>query len=153
MRDLVLHLWELSIKSCSGIMYSRGSVLKKHTSKPVSDRSACPPNLPFPSIHFWMGHKGLQSHPFPLLRTSKGSIAASALPPVPTYSMCCSEIHASLLACRNSWSSAKYWSDFSSTEEFVSRSPENVKEREKFKVLVNLRKQPKKDSIQNDQDS
>lgn len=124
----------------------------KETHKQTSYLQECLPSKPTsPSIHLWMGHKGLQSHPFPLLRTPKGFIAASALPSVPTYSRCCSEIHASLLACRNSCSSAKYWSDFSATEQFVSKSPENVKEREKFKVLVNLRKQPKKDSIQNDQ--
>lgn len=42
--------------------------------------------------------------------------------------------------CRNSCSSAKYCSDFSVTGDFVSRSPENTKEREKFNDLQNLGK-------------
>lgn len=46
----------------------------------------------------------------------------------------------SLLACRNSCSSAKYCSDSSVTEDFVSRSPENTKERGKFSDLQNLGK-------------
>lgn len=103
---------------------------------------------PFPSMYFWMGGKGLQNHPynFPLqsdhtAHHSKGTHCCFSPSPIPTYSRCCSWIHASLLACRNSCSSAKYWSDFSATEEFVSRSPENAKEREKFKALPNLGKQ------------
>lgn len=134
-------------------MASKASGLKKHANKSVSDgvRPCEQPHLFQAYISDWEINKGLQSHSynFPLQSDytshySKGIHCCFSPSPIPTYSTCCSWTHVSLLACRNSCSSAKYWSDSSTTEEFVSRSPANAKKSEKFKDLPNLGKHQSK---------
>lgn len=82
MRNLILHLWELAIESCSGIMYSRGSVLKKYTNKPVINRSACPPSLHLQAYISEWDTKAFRATPSHYSELQRDSLL---LPPFPLY--------------------------------------------------------------------